>query len=81
MLLLILAFPRRLDIVAAAWAMLAFGDGAATLVGRKASSPKLPWNGEKTVAGTIAFALAGAATGIFLAWWTRGTVTLTMKHP
>ena len=33
-LLLILAFPSRLDIVAAAWGILAFGDGSATLVGR-----------------------------------------------
>ena len=32
-LLLILAFPSRLDIAAAAWGILAFGDGAATLVG------------------------------------------------
>ena len=34
-LLLTLAFPSRLDIVAAAWGILAFGDGAATLVGRR----------------------------------------------
>jgi uncharacterized protein (TIGR00297 family) len=33
-LLLTLVFPSRLDIVAAAWAILACGDGAATLVGR-----------------------------------------------
>src|SRR5690349_4812970 len=34
-LLLILVFPSRLDIVAAAWAVLALGDGAATLVGQR----------------------------------------------
>ena len=33
-LLLMLAFPHRLDIAAAAWGILAFGDGFATLVGR-----------------------------------------------
>src|SRR5499427_9197086 len=33
-LLLILVFPFRLDIVAAAWAILALGDGTATLAGR-----------------------------------------------
>src|SRR5205085_7499935 len=33
-LLLILIFPSRLDIVAAAWAILALGDGSATLAGR-----------------------------------------------
>jgi uncharacterized protein (TIGR00297 family) len=74
-LLLILAFPRRLDIVAAAWAMLAFGDGSATLVGRLVKSAHLPWNKEKTVAGTTAFVLVGGTTGLLLAWWTRGAVT------
>jgi uncharacterized protein (TIGR00297 family) len=34
-LLLTLMFPSRLDITAAAWGILAFGDGAATLVGRR----------------------------------------------
>src|SRR4051812_16752992 len=48
-LLLILIFPTRLDIVAAAWAVLAFGDGAATLLGRGRA---LPWNREKSVRGT-----------------------------
>src|SRR5262249_8086395 len=33
-LLLLVAFPRRLDIAAAAWGILAIGDGIATLVGR-----------------------------------------------
>ena len=33
-LLLTLAFPSRLDIAAAAWGILAFGDGFATLIGR-----------------------------------------------
>ena len=36
-LLLILAFPARLDIAAAAWGILAFGDGFATLAGRAVS--------------------------------------------
>ena len=44
-LLLILAFPSRLDIAAPAWAILAFGDGAATLVGRAQSADGAwPWN-------------------------------------
>src|SRR5262245_4031590 len=36
-LLLTLIFPSRPDITAAAWGILAFGDGAATLVGRRVS--------------------------------------------
>jgi uncharacterized protein (TIGR00297 family) len=73
-LLLILAFPRRPDIVGAAWAILALGDGVATIAGRAAGGPRWPWNREKTVAGSTAFVVAGAAGGIALAWWCRPAV-------
>jgi len=97
-LLLIVIFPSRLDIVAAAWAILALGDGAATLVGRRvannaesaahshgkrsagaASSAlnrgRLPWNRDKTVAGTTAFVVCGAIGGVAMAWWTRPAIS------
>jgi uncharacterized protein (TIGR00297 family) len=74
-LLLILAFPRRPDIVAAAWAILAFGDGAATIVGTRLGGRALPWNPDKTCAGSLAFIVAGAAAGGALAWWTRLAVS------
>ncbi|HEV8212188.1 MAG TPA: DUF92 domain-containing protein [Vicinamibacterales bacterium] len=94
-LLLTISFPTRLDLVAAAWGILAFGDGFATLVGRfvttinaepaehadenlsanSASSAfyrrRLPWNRDKTVAGTLAFIVFGGAAGVALAWWVR----------
>jgi len=70
-LLLLLAFPRRPDIVAAAWGILAAGDGIATLAGRAIGGPRWPWNREKTVSGSVAFALFGAAAGVLLAWWCR----------
>ncbi len=73
-LTLIVIFPARLDIAAAAWAILAFGDGAATLVGRRLPARPLPWNRDKTAAGTIAFAVCAAAAGVLLAWWTRPAV-------
>jgi len=98
-LLLTLIFRSRLDIVAAAWAIMAFGDGAATLVGRattwnaKPAKPAkqdpslgfarfagfafhrpLPWNRDKTVAGTVAFVVCGGLAGVALAWWTRPAV-------
>src|SRR5437667_768904 len=76
-LILILAFPERLDIVAAAWGVLAFGDGFATLIGRawnakaaKAAKTTLPWNSDKTIAGTTAFVLFGSVAGVALACWT-----------
>ena len=70
-LLLLVLCPRRPDIAAAAWGILAIGDGIATLAGRAIGGPRWAWNRDKTVAGSIAFAAGGAAAGIFLAWWCR----------
>jgi uncharacterized protein (TIGR00297 family) len=98
-LLLTLAFPSRLDIAAAAWGILAFGDGFATLVGRSRTegtaetaktaennsfsassavsavpSGRLPWNPDKSIAGTLAFIVFGGIAGVALAWWVRPAV-------
>jgi uncharacterized protein (TIGR00297 family) len=73
-LILILIFRERLDIVAAAWAILAVGDGMATIVGRAVGGAHLPWNGEKTVAGSVTFAVAGGAAAVFFCWWTQPNV-------
>jgi uncharacterized protein (TIGR00297 family) len=74
-LVVILAFPRRPDIAAAAWAILAFGDPAAAAVGASSRGARLPWNRDKTVAGTVAFIIAGGLGGIALALWTRPAVS------
>ena len=98
-LMLILVFPSRPDIAAAAWGILALGDGAATLVGQRlstinaelaehaekvfsavsANSPfyrgRLPWNRDKSIAGTAAFVVFGGIGAVALAWWTRPAVT------
>lgn len=73
-LLLILLFPHRPDIAAASWGILAVGDSVATLVGSRTHGPRLPWNADKSWAGSIAFVAGGAAAGVFLAWWTRPAV-------
>jgi uncharacterized protein (TIGR00297 family) len=94
-LVLILVFPDRMDIVAAAWAILAFGDGFATVVGRTAQAMNagneketkgrarvfaasragtLPWNREKTIAGTAGFVVFGSAMAVAFACWTRPSV-------
>ncbi len=73
-LLLILLFRERLEIAAAAWAWLAFGDGIATVAGillGRVTGP-LPWNREKSWAGLLGFLLAGVPAGIVLWCWTRG---------
>jgi uncharacterized protein (TIGR00297 family) len=76
-LLLLVIFPRRPDIAAAAWGILAIGDGVATLAGRAIGGPRWPWNREKTLSGSAAFAVGGAAAGVFLAWWCRPAVAVT----
>lgn len=68
-LTLILVFRARLDFVAAAWGVMAFGDGFATLVGKSLGGPALPWNREKTWSGLIAFIVFGAIGGVGLSVW------------
>lgn len=74
-LILLMVFPTRLDIVAAAWGILAIGDGLATLAGRAVGGRRWPWNRDKTIAGSTAFAIGGACAGVLLAWWCRPAVT------
>jgi dolichol kinase len=57
--------------------ILAVGDGIATLAGRALGGPRWPWNREKTLSGSAAFAIGGAVGGIFLAWWCRPA----LAHP
>jgi phytol kinase len=75
-LLLILCFRHRLDIAAAAWAILAVGDGMATLLGRRFGRTPIAWNRDKTWEGTIAFMVCGGAAGVLLCWWTRPNVSV-----
>lgn len=70
-LALILLFRTRLDLVAAAWGILAAGDGMATLMGTTLRSPRLPWNRAKSVAGLVAFASSGTVVATWLLAWTR----------
>ena len=73
-LLLLYMLPDRRDIVAGAWGVLAFGDGMATIVGRRLQGPRIPWNRDKTFAGSAAFILFGGAAGAFLCWWCRPVI-------
>lgn len=70
-LVLVLMFRERLDLTAAAWGILAFGDGLATVAGRLAgpSARRWPWRPEKSCAGSAAFFAAGSAAGVGLALW------------
>jgi len=68
-LALILIFRHHLDVAAAAWALMALGDGAAAVAGQTVQSPALPWNPAKTVAGFSGFLIAGTAGALALALW------------
>jgi uncharacterized protein (TIGR00297 family) len=73
-LVLLLIFRSRLDIAAAAWGILAAGDGMATLVGSRLPIRPLPWNARKSLGGSLALFGFGGAAGCFLAWWCAPTV-------
>ena len=73
---LVMLFGSRMEIVAAAWAILAFGDGFATLAGRSLGGPRLPWNADKTVTGLMAFIGVGGLCSTLMALW-----VITDAHP
>jgi uncharacterized protein (TIGR00297 family) len=69
-LLLILVFYQRLEVAAAAWGILAFGDGMASVAGMQLGRRKLPWNPRKSWAGTIAYVVFGTFGATALLLWT-----------
>ncbi len=82
--LLILLLRDSLHVVAAAWAVMAFGDGAASFVGGR---KPLPWNRKKSWEGMLAFFLTGFPAGLICLWfvgerygmeWGAGTGVFTV---
>jgi uncharacterized protein (TIGR00297 family) len=69
-LILILVFWQRLEVAAAVWGILAFGDGMASVVGMTLGRKKLPWNSKKSWMGTAAYFLFGTAAAATLLLWT-----------
>ncbi len=63
LLLVVLFRGRYLPIAAAVWAMMAFGDPAASIVGKTLGGPRLPWNREKSWIGMLSnWAVAGSSS-------------------
>jgi len=56
---LTLVFWKDSPIGIAALMMMCGGDGLADVVGRRVVSPKLPWSGEKSVAGSLSVFFGG----------------------
>lgn len=73
--LLLVVFWRKPDLAAAGWLLLAVGDGAATIVGRRWGKHKLPWNPEKSWAGSLAYCLAGTVAVFGILWPTAARIT------
>lgn len=65
-LALIVVFRHRIEIAGAGWAILAFGDGFATLAGKQIRGPRLPWNRDKSWSGFVAFLLFGFIGAFFV---------------
>jgi dolichol kinase len=67
-LLTLIAFPGHAELGLTVLAVLAFGDGSATLGGLLIGGPKLPWNRDKTVAGMLCFLIVGGAMSTVIYW-------------
>ena len=65
-LAVILLFRHHLAVAAALWGMMAAGDPMASIAGKLAGGPRLPWNRAKTWSGLAAYALFGGAAGTLL---------------
>ena len=62
-------YRNHLHIAAAAWAIMALGDGMATVIGEAVGGSALPWNRQKTWSGFISFAVAGTLGAYLLTRW------------
>lgn len=69
-LVLILIFFRHLHIVAAAWAVMALGDGTASVGGRLSQRYPIPWNPRKSIVGSVTFIVFGTVGAVCLLQWT-----------
>jgi len=67
-LLMLLLFPGQPEIGLTVLAVLSIGDGSATLGGLLIRGPRLPWNAEKTWAGSLCFVFLAAPFASLIYW-------------
>lgn len=75
----LLLFRSAPEIAFAALAILAFGDGSATLGGKVFRGPALPWNPQKTWSGLLSFLVVAAPLASLIFW--RETHNLKALSP
>lgn len=63
-----LAFPAHSEMAFTVLAILAFGDGSATLGGLLIGGRSLPWNSHKTISGSLCFLFFGSLMGAVIYW-------------
>ena len=80
-LMMFLVFQSRLELAAGVWALLAVGDGMATLSGLALGGARLPWNAKKTWSGFAAFVVFGTASSAFMIRWTQLALGSTAFWP
>ncbi|HEV2245270.1 MAG TPA: DUF92 domain-containing protein [Terriglobia bacterium] len=68
-LVLILLYGRRMEVVGAVWAIMALGDGFASVTGESLRGPAIPWSRGKTWSGFAAFIAVGTLGSFVLARW------------
>ena len=78
LLLTFIVFRSRLELAAGVWALLAVGDGMATLSGLVLRGPRLPWNRKKTWSGLAAFVLFGTLASAWVIRWVQRAGTWTL---
>jgi phytol kinase len=67
-LLCLLLFPGDVEIGLSVLAIIAFGDGSATVGGLTQRGPALPWNRQKTWSGFFCFLAAGVPMASLVHW-------------
>lgn len=67
----VLLFPEHIQIALAVLAILAFGDGSATLCGLAIPSAPLPWNPRKSWSGILGFVAVALPMASIIYWGER----------
>ncbi|MBW3542678.1 MAG: hypothetical protein KY476_20635 [Planctomycetes bacterium] len=67
-LVMLLAFPAHAELGLTVLAVLAFGDGSATLGGLLCGGARLPWNPRKSWAGLVSFLAVGMPAASVIYW-------------
>ncbi|HET6326746.1 MAG TPA: hypothetical protein VFG04_18860 [Planctomycetaceae bacterium] len=80
-LVTMLLCPQHVEIAFAALAVLAFGDGSATLGGMLMRGRRLPWNSKKSILGTICFILVATPMAALIYWGQAHDVYETANVP